>query len=265
MEYKRLPTGYRLASFKLQNGLWPTYSVPHQHKPTQSPTCARCCLDPETHNHVLCFPKAQTTWLQKWCTVATTLKSKLKTPSPIYDALEHGIRTWYEGNPDPQWPFPLPSDNDPINQANFLAYTKQSSIGWSHALHRHLCLYWGATMSTYMHYLAPNNTFQPTQWTRTLIQTLCEYTYSQWINLNNAVHGATLTASRSTHQLSLKTQIKEAYHNSSTIPFNKWSITFGIPLTLQLEQSTATMEAWLLQYQAGQKCLANILSQERCK
>ena len=68
-----------------------------------------------------------------------------------------------------------------------------------------------------------------------------------------------------TISLSLKTQIKEAYHNSSTIPVNKWSIIFGIPLTLQLEQTTATMEAWLLQYQAGQKILANILTQERQK
>ena len=120
-------------------------------------------------------------------------------------------------------------------------------------------------MSTYMQYRAPHNTFKPTQWTRTLIQTLHEYTYSQWTDCNNAVHGATLTASWATHRLSLKTQIKEAYHNSTTIPVDELSITFVIPLTLQLEQSTATMEAWLLQYQAGQKRLANILTQERRK
>ena len=118
-------------------------------------------------------------------------------------------------------------------------------------------------MSTYMQYRAPNNTFQPTQWTRTLIQTLRKYTYSQWTDRNDAVHGATLKASKATHKLSLKTQIKEAYNNNSTIPVDKWSITFGIPLTLQLEQTTATMEAWLLQYQAAQKRLANILTQER--
>ena len=46
MEYKRLLIGHRLVSFHLQNGLWPTYSVPHQCKPTQSPTCPRCYLDP---------------------------------------------------------------------------------------------------------------------------------------------------------------------------------------------------------------------------
>ena len=195
------------------------------------------------HNHVLCCPQAQTTRLQKWCTVATTLKSILKTPSPIYNALEHGIRSWQEGDPDPQWPFSLPPDNNPIDQAIFLAYTKQSSIGWSYALRSHLCLPWGAAMSTYMQYTAPNNTFQPTQWTRTLIQTLHKYTYSQWTDRNNAVHRATLKASKVSHRLSLKAQIKQAYHNSSTIPVNEWSITFGIPLTLQLEQTTATMEA----------------------
>ena len=120
-------------------------------------------------------------------------------------------------------------------------------------------------MSTYMKHRAPNITFQPTQWTRTLIRTLREYTYSQWTDRNDAVHRATLKASKVTHRLSLKTQIKEAYLNSSTILVDEWSITFGTPLTLQLEQNTATMEAWLLQYQAGQKRLANILTQERRK
>ena len=241
------------------------YSVLHQRQQTQSPTCPRCCLDPERHIHVSCCPQAQITQLQQWCTVATTLKSKLQTTSPIYNALEHIIRSWQEGNPDPQWPFFLPSDNDLIDQAIFLAFTKQSSIGWSHMLCGHLCLHWGAAMSTYMQYRAPNNTFHPTQWTRTLIWTLCEYPYSKWTDRNDTVHRATLKVSRATHRLSLKTQIKEAYHNSSTIPVDKWSITFGIPLTLQLEQTTTTMEARLLQYQAGQKCLANILTQERQK
>ena len=114
--------------------------------------CPRCCLDSETHNHVLCCRQAQTTWLQRWCMVATTLKSTHKTPSLIYDTLEHGIRSWQGCDPDPQWPFPLPSDNDPIDQAIFLAYTKQSSIGWSQALCGHFCIHWGAVMSTYMQY-----------------------------------------------------------------------------------------------------------------
>ena len=262
-EYKQLPTGHRLASFKLQNRLWPTYTILYQRQPTQSPTCPRCCLDPETHNHVLCCLQVQTSWLQQWFTVATILKSTLKIPSPIYDALERGIRSWQEGDPDLQWPFPLPSDNDPVDQAIFLAYTKQSSIGWSHTLHGHICLHWGAAMSTCMQYRAPYKPFKPTQWTRTLIRTLHKYTYSQWTDRNNTVYRATLTASRATHRISLKTHIKEAYHNSSTILVDKWIITFGILLTLQLEQTTATMEAQLLQYQAGQKHLANILTHER--
>ena len=202
-EYKWLPTERQLALFKLQNGLWPTYSVLHQHKQTHSPTCPRCSLYPEMHNHALCCPQAQTTRLQQWCTIAKTIKSTFKTLSPIYDALEHGIRSWQEGNPDPQWPFPLPSDNDLIDQALFLAYTKQSSIGWSPTLCSHLCLHWGAAMPTCMQYRAPHNTFKPTQWTRTLIWTQCEYTYSPWIDLNNAIHRATLTAFRDTHRISL--------------------------------------------------------------
>jgi hypothetical protein len=59
------------------------------------------------------------------------------------------------------------------------------------------------------------------------------------------------------------TQITEAYHNSSSIPIEELSFTFGIPLTLQLEQDTNIMEVWLLQFQAGQKRLANILKQDR--
>jgi hypothetical protein len=46
------------------------------------------------------------------------------------------------------------------------------------------------------------------------------------------------------------TQITEAYKNSSSILIDEQLFTFGIPLTLQLEQTTHIMEAWLLQYQA---------------
>jgi hypothetical protein len=59
------------------------------------------------------------------------------------------------------------------------------------------------------------------------------------------------------------TQITEAYNNSSSIPIDELSFTFGIPITLQLEQNTNIMEAWLLQFQAGQKRLTNILKHER--
>ena len=58
------------------------------------------------------------------------------------------------------------------------------------------------------------------------------------------------------------TQITEAYNNISSIPVNKLSFTFGILLTLQLEQTTNIMEVWFLQFQASQKCLANILKPE---
>ena len=101
----------------------------------------------------------------------------------------------------------------------------------------------GAAMSTFMMYRVPKNTFKPSQWIRTLIQTLQEYTYSQWIARNNFVHGAAHSSAKATHMLSLMTQSTEAYNNSSSIPIDKLSFTFGIPLTLQLEQTTNIMEA----------------------
>jgi hypothetical protein len=130
-------------------------------------------------------------------------------------------------------------------------------------LRGHLCLHWGAAMSTFMKYGLPNNNFKPSQWTRTIIRTLREYTYSQWVARNTFIHGATNSASQAMHRLSLMTQITEAYNNSSSIPIDEISFTFGIPLTLQLEQNSNIMEAWLLQFQASQKRLANILKQER--
>ena len=50
---------------------------------------------------------------------------------------------WQERNPNLQWPFPVLSDHDPINQSIFLAYTRHSSIRGSHALQGHLYLHWG--------------------------------------------------------------------------------------------------------------------------
>ena len=60
------------------------------------------------------------------------------------------------------------------------------------------------------------------------------------------------------------TQITEAYNNSSSTPIDELSFTFGVPLSLQLEQNTNLMEACLLQFQAEQNRLANILKPERC-
>ena len=195
-----------------------SHSVLHQWKTAQPPTCPWCSIWLKTQNHVMCCPQDQTTWFQYLCKIATALKSTLHTSNPIYDAYEHVIRVWQEGDLDLQWPSPLPTDNDLIDKAIFLAYTRQLSIWWSHALRRHLCLHWGATLSINMQYRDPYNTFKPTQWTRTLIWTICEYTYSWWIDCNNTVHGATLTASRATHRIFLMTQITEGIqqqlHNS---------------------------------------------------
>ena len=119
-------------------------------------------------------------------------------------------------------------------------------------------------MSTFMLYKVPYSSFKPSQWTRALIQTIQEYIYSQWIACNTFVHEATHSASRATHRLSLMAQITEAYNNSSFIPIDELSFTFDIPLTLHLKQSTNIMDACLLQFQANQKHLANILKQECC-
>ena len=119
-------------------------------------------------------------------------------------------------------------------------------------------------MSTFMKYRVPNNNFKPSQWTRTIIRTLREYTYSQWVACNTVIQGATHSASQVTHRLSFMTQITEAYKKSFSIPVDELSFTFGIPLTLQLEKNTNILEVWLLQFQANQKRLANKLKQERC-
>ena len=149
-----------------------------------------------------------------------------------------------------------------INLSIFLAYAKQFSIRCLHALQGPLCLHWWAAMSTFMLYRVPNNTSKPSQQTRTHIWTLQEYTYSQWIAHNTFVHGAPHSSARATHRHFFVTQITEAYNNSSSIPVDKLSFTFGIPLTLQLEQTTNIMEAWFLQFQASQECLANTLKPE---
>ena len=142
-EYKQLSTGHWIASFKLQNGIRTMLYVHHQSKSAQYPACPRFPLSPETHDHVLCCPQAQTSWLQQWYSVAIVLKSTLHTSNPIFNTFENGIRSWQEGDPNLQWPFPIPSDNDPIIQSIFLAYTRQSSMRWSHALQGPLCLHWG--------------------------------------------------------------------------------------------------------------------------
>jgi hypothetical protein len=104
-EYQCLSPGWRLASFKLQNGLWPTNKILHQRKQIPSPLCPRCNLYPETHNHVICCVHAQPIWLQQWNIVATVIKTTLNTPTSIYEALEFGICSWQEGESYIHWPF----------------------------------------------------------------------------------------------------------------------------------------------------------------
>jgi hypothetical protein len=89
-EYKQLSTGCWLAPFKLQNGLWSTQNVLHQRIPAQYPACPRNFHSPETHDHVLCCPQAQTALLQQRYSVAIVLKSTLHTSNPIYNALRMG-------------------------------------------------------------------------------------------------------------------------------------------------------------------------------
>ena len=99
-EYQWLSPGWRLASFKLQNGLWPTYKILHQSKHIPSPLCSCCNYYPGTHNHVLCCEQAQPIRLQQWNLVTSVIKTNLNTPTPIYKTLEFGICSWQEGESD---------------------------------------------------------------------------------------------------------------------------------------------------------------------
>ena len=103
--HQHLSPGRRLASFKLQNGLWPTNKILHQYKKIPSPLSSHCTLYPETHNHVLSCEQAQLTQLQQWNLVTSVLKANLNTPTSLYEALEFGIRSWQEGESDIHWSF----------------------------------------------------------------------------------------------------------------------------------------------------------------
>ena len=65
-EYCHLSPGCYLASFKLQNGLWPTNKTLHQRKQALSSLCSWCNLQPETHNQVPCYKQAQPIRPQQW-------------------------------------------------------------------------------------------------------------------------------------------------------------------------------------------------------
>ena len=98
--YQCLSSGCRLASFKLQIGLWQTNKALHGCKEITSPLSSRCTLYPEAHNHVLCCEQAQPIQLQQWNLVTSVLKANFNTPTPIYEALEFGIRSWQVGESD---------------------------------------------------------------------------------------------------------------------------------------------------------------------
>jgi hypothetical protein len=73
------------------------------------------------------------------------------TPYPQFhlQCLENEKRSWQEGDLNPQQPFPIPSDNDPINLSIYPpSLQRLSSIGWSLTLQRHLCLHWGLPCPT---------------------------------------------------------------------------------------------------------------------
>jgi hypothetical protein len=137
-EYQCLSPGRCLASFKFQNGLWPTNKISHQRKQIPSPLCSHCTHYSEAHNHVLCCKQAQPIRLQQWELVTSVLKTTLNTPAPIYNALEFGICSWQEGETDIHWPFTLPSGSDPIDETIYLAFHYQTAIGWPQALRGHL-------------------------------------------------------------------------------------------------------------------------------
>ena len=195
--------------------------------------------------------------------MSSVLRTTLNTPLPIHNALEFGNRSWQEGELDIQWPFPFPSSLDPIDESIYLAFHQQTKIGWPHTLRGHLSSHWGLAMTTYMHHRYSNQAFKPTSWTCMAIRSLREYAYSQWKERNSHIHGVDLKASQAIRRKHTQQQITTAYHNKLSIPDDKQSFTFGIPLTDRLVQPTSLLNAWLLQYQAGQHWLTNQLKQEQ--
>ena len=89
-EYSCFSPGHCLASFKLQNGLWPTNKTLDQCKLAPFPLCSWHNLHPETHNHVLCCEQAQPIRLQQWLLVSSVLRTTLNTSLQIHDALKLG-------------------------------------------------------------------------------------------------------------------------------------------------------------------------------
>jgi hypothetical protein len=80
---------------------------------------------------------------------------------------------------------------------------------------------------------------------------------------NSHSHGIDHAASHALQRLTIQKQMTKAHNNISSIPGDKQHFTFSLSLTEKLLQPTANLNAWLLQYQAGQHRLSNILKQEQ--
>ncbi len=162
--YKRLLYSRKLASFKLQQGLWPTTAVLHLWKEAASPNCLRCLLEPETHAHVLCCNSAQEIRQTLWKKVSSLLHDNLKTPKALTNALEYGIWSWQEGEDAVLWPFPDPAPSDQIDMTLYSAFYQQSWIGWQHAISGLLSKEWGTAMGLYMRSRFPARRFSTSAW-----------------------------------------------------------------------------------------------------
>ena len=119
-------------------------------------------------------------------------------------------------------------------------------------------------MVLFIHHPYPCQTFQPATWTRTVIRSLREYSYSQWIERNSHIYGIDQAASQALQRKTLQQNITEAYNNIPSIPSNKQPFIFDTPLTTRLLQPTTLLRAWLLHYQAGQHRISSLLKQEQC-
>jgi hypothetical protein len=76
-------------------------------------------------------------------------------------------------------------------------------------------------MAAYMHHRHLHKPFQLKSWTRIVICSLQEYTYSQWKERNSHLHGVDHATSQALQRLTIQKQITEAYSNVSSIPGNE--------------------------------------------
>ena len=205
-ESRRLSYGRSLATFKLQQGLWPTYTVLNQRNPSHPALCPRCNVDPETHDHVLRCTNAHDFRSSQWAEVVSTFKDTLRTPRVLLRAIECGIRSWQDGIAPIQWPYPIPPNSDTLGSSIYNAFLQQTAIGWNHALRGHLSLQWGASMLLYMQQRYPAQPFKPTSWMRKLISSLRAYAYSQWEQRNHKIHGATHEETKTANTLPSRTK-----------------------------------------------------------